>query len=281
MEILYNESLKTYTTVRIGGIAERLYIPESSEELISLLETLPDYYILSGGSNVLINDQKSFKNVILLKKFDLTIENIGNGEYYVGASVRLQNLINTIHKDGYGGIEYLYSVPGLVGGAITMNAGRGRPYGLNISDYVTHVHVYENGTTKIIPKHECQFIYRSSIFKNNNIIILGARFTFDNIESKKLLEAKQERIQMTKNAQDYSGFNFGSVFMDNDWRIMWLVRRLHPGYKGGICYSKKTANWMLNNGDGTFKQARKLINNVEKLHRLIGKKAVPEVIIWD
>lgn len=280
MQILNNESLKKYTTIKIGGEAEQLFIPENSDELIELIDSLPNYYILSGGSNVLINDQKKFENVILLKKFNDNLENLGDGRYYVGASVRLQFLINHIHKEGYGGIEYLYSVPGLIGGAIFMNAGRGRPYGVCISDYITHVHIYENGTKKTLTKNECQFEYRSSIFKRNNAIILGATFKFDKIDIEELKKLKQDRIEFTKGAQDYTGYNFGSVFMENDGRIMLLIKKLHPGYKNGITFSNKTGNWILNNGEGTFSQAIKLMNKVERLHRIVGKKAIPEVIIW-
>ena len=60
-----------------------------------------------------------------MNKVNNDIISLGNGKYYIGASVRLQRIINTINKDGYGGIEYLMSVPAMLGGAIYMNAGQG------------------------------------------------------------------------------------------------------------------------------------------------------------
>ena len=62
MEVICNESLKKYTTIKIGGIAKRLYIPESTDELIELINKLNSskLYIISGGSNLLINDEKVF-----------------------------------------------------------------------------------------------------------------------------------------------------------------------------------------------------------------------------
>jgi len=58
MKILTMENLKKYTTIRIGGTAAKLYIPESREELIKLLEDLQgeDVRILGGGSNILKNE---------------------------------------------------------------------------------------------------------------------------------------------------------------------------------------------------------------------------------
>ncbi|WP_298048348.1 hypothetical protein, partial [uncultured Bacteroides sp.] len=51
-----------------------------------------------------------------LKEFNTFILHESNGLYQVGAGVRLQALIKQINEDGYGGIEYLWSVPGLTGG---------------------------------------------------------------------------------------------------------------------------------------------------------------------
>lgn len=283
MQVYHEESLKKFTTVKIGGKAKNLFFPESREELIELLKTLPknNFHILSGGSNVLINDRKTFENVIILTKMDTTITSLGNGEYYAGASVRIQKLINTINKDDYCGIEYLYSVPALVGGAVVMNAGRGKLHGLAISDYIEKVYVYDEGNIRILDKKECNFSYRNSIFKGSGLIVLGASFTF---EKKDLNNSdqltKQERMDFSKAVQDYSGPSFGSVFCQQNKFIMQVVRILGPGYKNGMAFSKKTSNWLTNRGEGTFSQAIKLINRVEKIHKLIGKKIVPEVIIW-
>lgn len=283
MKVLHNESLKEYTTIRIGGIAKNFYIPESRNELISLLKILKDkkYYILGGGSNLLINDKKVFENVISVKSFDKSIKSLGYGIYYVGASVRIQKLIDTINSHGYGGIEYLYSVPGLVGGAIAMNAGRGKKYKSSISDYIIDVHAYIDGDIKILNKEECCFDYRNSIFKNKNYVILGSTFKFEQIDIEESTKRRFERLKLVKNKQDRSKYNFGTVFMQGDPRIMLLMKRIHPGYKNGVAFSRKTSNWLINYGEGTYEQAIKLIRRVQLLHKILGKKAIPEVIIWE
>lgn len=285
MQIIENESLKKYTTVKIGGIARKLYFPESIQELIDLVETIINkkFNILSGGSNLLINDQKVFDDVISLKMMDSSIEKLGNGKYYVGSSVKLQKLINHINDDGYGGIEYLYSVPALLGGAVVMNAGRGKVHNLNISDYIEDVHIYDynEGVLKILDVKDCEFNYRSSIFKANEMIVLGVTFCFDSINREEALRKKQDRIELVKKVQDGSGYNFGSVFREYNKYIMQLVKISHPGYKGGMSYSKKTSNWLINQGEGTYTEACSLINKVVKIHSFLGLKAVPEVIKWE
>ena len=56
-----------------------------------------------------------------------------------GASVRIQSLLEKIKEFSLGGIEYLASVPSSVGGAVYMNAGRGRKIKRSISDYIESV----------------------------------------------------------------------------------------------------------------------------------------------
>jgi UDP-N-acetylmuramate dehydrogenase len=282
MKILYNESLAKYTTVKIGGCAQNLFIPESVNELTELIDSFSksEYYLIGAGSNILMNDEKVYKNVVLLKNFDNSIRNLGDGKYHVGASVRLQMLINEINRDGFGGIEYLYSVPGLVGGAIVMNAGRGKQWNICISDYLTDVTALINGTVQILGKNQCGFEYRTSIFKNKTSIVLGASFNFEKKGISESTNAKKERMAFCALNQDNSKNNFGSVFLSSDWRIMRLMKLLHPGYKNGMAFSKKTPNWLLNKGNGKFQQAIRLIHLVERMHKFLGKKAIPEVIIW-
>ena len=285
MKILENISLKQYTTVKIGGIAKTLYSPESEEDLKELFtQTIKnEIYILGGGSNLLINDKKIFNQVICLKELDKSITKLENGKYYIGASVFLPKLIKTINNDGYGGIEYLFSVPALVGGAIFMNAGRGKKYNLAISDYIEEVFVYDyiSNEKKVYKKSECDFKYRNSRFKNENSIILGAIFKFEQFSKEELEKKRKERSSLVRKVQDSSGgYNFGSVFKKNNRYLMQLVKLLHIGYTDGISFSSKTSNWIVNKGDGTFKQAIKVISFVERLHKYLFQKIEKEVIIW-
>jgi UDP-N-acetylmuramate dehydrogenase len=68
MTILQDEQLAKYTTVKVGGIARNFYIPDTREELVDTLNSLAGetYYLLGGGSNLLINDKKIFTHVISL-----------------------------------------------------------------------------------------------------------------------------------------------------------------------------------------------------------------------
>ncbi|MBD5097512.1 MAG: FAD-binding protein [Lachnospiraceae bacterium] len=283
MKILENVELKKYTTFNVGGIAKKMYIPESVEELVEICNENSKLlrYVIGGGSNLLINDEHDYEGVLCLREFNQTIENMGDGKYYCGASVRLQKLINTVNDFGMGGIEYLYSVPGLVGGAIVMNAGRGRSYNKCISDYLVGVEVYDNNTRKIISKDDCDFQYRDSLFQHKEgLIVLGAIFQFEPMIKTESDVRKKERMDFVKKVQDLSCPNFGTVFCQANGHIMEVVKRLHIK-KGGICWSPKKSNWLLNKNQGSYHDCISLIHFVQNIHRFMRKKCKVEVKIWE
>lgn len=284
MKIEEHKSLADFTTFRMGGTAQKLYIPESVEELTELCrshEGIMDH-VLGGGSNLLINDEKTFEEVLCLRQFNDRVEDMGDGRFYIGASVRLQRLIRLANENGYGGIEYLYSVPGLVGGAVYMNAGRGIKFNKNISDYIISVDCLEDGEIKTLEKEACRFGYRSSVFQEKkNAIIVGAVFQFEKMEKAESERRIQERINLCKRTQDMSSPNFGTVFSKWDKIIINLVKLFHVGYKDGITFSGKTGNWLLHRENGTFRQAVSLIERVKKIHRTFRRECVVEVRIWE
>ena len=281
MIIKHNEGLAKYTTFKMGGIATNFYVPESRIELVQLLKSLNEYNIIGGGSNLLINDKAVFTNVIHLVKFDDNITSLGDGKYYVGASVRLQKLINTVNNDGFGGIEYLFSVPGLIGGAIVMNAGRGRQFNQQISDYIVSVDAIYNGEIVTLSKEECLFQYRNSIFKHSDYLIIGVLFKFSEMKIEESKRLKNERIKLCREKQDSSGFNFGSVFCKYNSTIMKVAPLLRVEFNSNVRFSKKTQNWICNSGKGTYKQTLKLIKLLELMHKMSLKKIEREVIVWE
>ena len=107
MIILNNEPLSKRTTFHIGGTAEKLYIPESEEELIQVSKDIYDrdhrVYVISGGSNLLINDDRAFPEVVCMAKACRELEQLHDGVFYIGASVRIQKASSFVNSFGYGG----------------------------------------------------------------------------------------------------------------------------------------------------------------------------------
>ena len=274
-----DEDLSKQTTVKIGGTAKRFLIPESTEELLNIINNEHPKYFISGGSNLLINN-RTFDLVISLKSFATSVCAQSDGVYKVGASTRLQKLIKQINNDGFGGIEYLYNVPGLVGGAVAMNAGTGRKQGKAISDYIVSLEVIKDGKLITMTPGECGFSYRDSFFKSHpDCIITSVLFQFPSVSQEESGRAKEEKMRYYKEKQDPSRPNFGSVFRESNYRIMFIAKKLKIG--GSVHFSGKTVNWILNEDHGNYNDAIKAIRKVELIHRILGQKVVREVITWE
>ncbi len=177
LKIQENILLKDFNTFKIGGPARYFAVVKSDEDLMEALafsrtRKLP-LFILGGGSNLLISDHGFvgliLKNEIKGIKFidqenDQVILEVGAGEILdevMGLSV--------IRK--LAGLENLSGVPGTVGGAVVQNAGA---YGMEIKDHLVSVAGFNltNGKEFIFKKKDCQFSYRSSLFKKNKKFII-------------------------------------------------------------------------------------------------------------
>lgn len=282
MKVLENVSLSNYTTLKIGGECKKLFFPKTESAIVELISKYPKAPILGGGSNLLINDTHSFDMAICMKDYMAEIIEIKNNIAYVGAGVRLQKLIKYINNNGYGGIEYLWSVPGLVGGAIYMNAGRGRGANKQISDYLVSVEVLEDGQVKTYTKDECEFGYRTSVFQKKNCIILSAIFSFDRISPEEGKRLQMARVQLCKQFQDNKYPNAGTTFCESDPRIMNIFQKISSKKATkGVHFSFKTSNWLQNRGEGTYNEAVKLINRVKFLHKILGKPCKLEYKVWE
>ena len=69
MNVENNISLAKFSHLRVGGTAKNFYRPTSCDELCEITKKIKKYYILSGSSNILINDEIEFEHIWeILKK---------------------------------------------------------------------------------------------------------------------------------------------------------------------------------------------------------------------
>lgn len=285
IEVLKNEPLSKHSTIRIGGVAEYFFIPANVRELKRIVDSFPDYRVLSGGSNLLINDQKIFPCVISMAKCCNELERMEGNRVYVGASVRIQRCIRQMGEWGLGGFEFLYSLPALMGGILYMNAGRGgAKNGTPIADYVVSVRVLdEAGAIRDIPRNECGFAHRKSIFQQKHWIILGAVIQGNPSSQEEVEVHVQERLDRCKKIQDMRYPNLGSIFCRSNGQIMKLMRLAakFQSSKKSAGFSERKTNWIVNRGEGTFQQAFKAIQWTKRFHKLLGRSCEVEVRIWE
>lgn len=279
MKILKDCDLYPCNTMRLHSVAEVVYFPENRQELIELIKDFKlkgkSYYIFSGGSNIIFAERVKTP-LICLMSLDKDIAHLPDGTVKVGCSVRVQTLIRDLQKNGLGGIEYLFSVPTSVGGAVYMNAGRGKSVGVTISDYLEEVEYYSpiDDEFRTYKKDAREFSHRHSPFQETEAVIISATFRFKQQDGEETERLILERMDHSKKHLSADKPSCGSAFCEGNR----IVYRLLMGKRvGGAMYSKKTPDWISNMGDATASDVMALIEKGKRLHRLFLSKYRVEI----
>lgn len=175
--------LKGFNTFGVKARAAHFCSVHSAEELrIALADPrakgLP-LLILGGGSNLLLT--RDFPGLVLhvclLGK--RVLETVGNETLVeVAAGENWHEFVQWTLTQGYGGLENLSLIPGLVGASPMQNIGA---YGVEMKDCFESLDAFElrGGATKRFDARQCQFGYRDSVFKRHErgrYVILKVRF---------------------------------------------------------------------------------------------------------
>ncbi|MCB2208065.1 MAG: UDP-N-acetylmuramate dehydrogenase [Bacteroidetes bacterium] len=169
MFIYQDFCLKPFTTFGVAVEANRYVAITSVKDLQELyaegeLSKKP-VMVLGGGSNILFTQHyegfilacQILGKEILKETEDEIIIRVGGGEHW-------PSFVDEMVEKGYGGIENLSLIPGKVGAAPIQNIGA---YGVEVKEVFENLDAFElkTGKTRKFNKSECEFGYRSSIFK--------------------------------------------------------------------------------------------------------------------
>jgi len=214
MDFKENISLAELTTFKIGGPAKLFAEVKNQEELIDCLQTVIKnnypYFILGGGSNVLVSD-KGFDGLVI----KLVNENIELDENIirVGAGIKMFRLIESVLTHNLIGLEWAVGIPGTLGGCVRGNAGA---FGKSMKDCISSVETIQISGDEVNKKtysnSECKFDNRESIFKHNNDIIWQIELKLEIGDINKAREEIKEHLDQRKIKQPLDYPSAGSVF---------------------------------------------------------------------
>jgi UDP-N-acetylmuramate dehydrogenase len=162
-----NISLKKYNTFGIDVSARRFISITSFYELQQLLKTEKDFFLISGGSNMLLTkDIESLVVHIDIKGISIDRQEDTSVYLTVNAGENWHEFVVWCIAENYGGLENLSLIPGNVGTCPIQNIGA---YGVEVKDTITKVEALEIETNKLVSfsNEACNFGYRNSIFKND------------------------------------------------------------------------------------------------------------------
>lgn len=298
-------NLSTYTTFHIGGQADYFVTVTTESELSEAFYFAREHelpvFVLSGGSNLLVSD-RGYRGLVIHLAFRGVLFHEG-GRVTVSAGEPLLGTILDSVDRGLGGLEHMAGVPGSVGGAVRGNAGA---FGTEISDVIQTVTTYDTleQSTRVFNKAECDFHYRSSIFKSDRryiIVSVDIQLTVG-VEDSELQRVVKETMATREAKHPQDAWCAGSFFMNpvvTDPKIIaefesdigtrarggkvaagWLID--HVGLRGksigGAKMSEQHPNYLVNTGGATAEDVVMLVSLVQQRVRdQVGVELVPEV----
>lgn len=253
-ELRLDEPLAAHTTFRIGGPAWGLFFPATGEALVEAVrraraEGIP-YRILGGGAKVLFPDE-GFPGLVVhtgrLRRAWAT----GDG-LWVEPGFPIAELVRQ-------GLWTLAGIPGSAGGAVVMNAGT--RYG-SISSYVTSVlTLLPDGSQVHLPPEACRFAYRSSVFREKRLPVLGV-----GLRLPPEARAVEDLLAERRRTQPLGYPSAGCVFRNPEGvSAGWLIERagLKGARVGDAQVSETHANFIVNVGQARARHVLALIARVQ------------------
>ena len=255
------EPLSKHTWFGVGGPAEVLYHPADAEDLKHFLINKPDNIpvcLIGGGSNLLVRDGGVLGVVIKLDNKNFQQIEVHDNYIKCGAGFHNSDLKKVLLQNQLGGLEFLCSIPGVIGGSIKTNAGC---FGKEIKDVLLSAEVM-NGLGEIsnLSAKDFNFSYRSSLFPDDWIILsITLKTTPDSKENIQQKLDEQKKYRMTK--QPYNAKTAGSTFKNPQGLRAWeLIKNAGCADLkiGGAKVSEIHNNFLINTGNATAEEIEKL-----------------------
>ena len=204
-----NENLSSHTTMHVGGAAKLFLEPSDSESLVfavrKLIEEKVDFFILGGGSNVIISDE-GLDAVISTRKMN-AVSKLGADARGCTRIIKVEcgaswgSVISFCKKNNLCGFEGFTGLSGTVGGALFMNA---TCFGLSACDNLVSLEYFDTRDLQVhtYEKNEAEWGYKKSPFQSTDFhrfpqIILSAVFRvtegFDSQKSENCLASRKEK----------------------------------------------------------------------------------------
>ena len=268
----FDEPLRRYTAWKIGGPADALLEPKSTDELVVAVREAREngvpVTVLGGGTNVLVQDGGIRGLTIRLAKSLTTVE-VQETSVAADAGVLYPVLANTTAASGLAGLEFATGIPGTVGGAVYMNAGA---YGSETREVLVWADVFraEAGEVVRMKNEELDLSYRRSILHEHpDWLVLRAGYALEPGDAgalkARIKEFRAQRMTGSPNKPS-CGSTFKRPEGDFPGRVIEAAG-LKGTRVGGIEVSPVHANYLVNLGGGTAKEALELMDLVRRTVR--------------
>lgn len=267
--------LRTAAPLRCGGRARVCYPtePEHWHELAGRAKYAHGLPVFGALSNTVPAEQP--EPFVSTKRWQ-GWERISDREWWVRSGTMLPTFAMAMAKEGMGGIAWMMSIPGTIGGAVVMNAGRGSHLPkqcmasiVTAADCMTY-----NGKPAMLNREALAFRYRTSALQWLPLWVLRVRVRLVPMPPECAMAEIKQRMAYVRQRQERGKPNVGSVFKQSH-----IATQEFRGWaEGGMSFSKQSLNWIVNNGTSTPQDFRRLVERVFAEHEQRGlPPPVPEV----
>lgn len=284
MKFKRDQKLSDYTTIGIGGAVPAVYLPETEEELVTLLRKFSEektpYRILGNGSNVLADDRGIQEIVVCTRRMERIFQ-AENELVTVDAGYPMAQLAYQTASKGLSGLEFSVGIPGSIGGVVRMNAGA---HQRTISEVVHSVRlICEGGRIVQVNQQELRFTYRSSAIPKDAIIstvTLKLRPDSSTKIHDQIKKNNEERISTQPLREKSAGCIFKNPGGNSAGKL--IEDSGLKGFQiGGAAVSDIHANFIINKKNASFHDALKLIDHIKRtVKEKQGVQLQEEVVIW-
>ena len=300
VKIRRNVILAPLTTMKVGGPADYLVTVATTNQLLKLVRwarsvALP-YFILGGGSNILISDRGVRGLVIENRCRQVRIDEApccafpqDDRPYLMAESgAAMAGVARTSVRAALTGLEWAVSVPGTVGGAVVGNAGA---HGGEVKDTLAYALLIDDeGEVREYISEEFAYGYRDSTLKRLQPLIaafkpvvLSANFRLERDDEVAIAERAERFLQHRRRTQPVMA-SLGSTFVNppGDFAGRLIEEAGLKGYRvGGAEVSTQHANFIVNPGGvghATAADVMKLIEQIqERVETICGVSLAQEV----
>jgi UDP-N-acetylmuramate dehydrogenase len=236
---------------KAGGAAEWLFEPRDIADLqdfISSLEPATPVMALGLGSNMIIRDGGVPGVTVRLGKAFAQVEALDGTRLRCGGGASGILVSSKARDHGIGGIEFLRSIPGTVGGFVRMNGGA---YGREVKDVLVDCEiVLRSGQRQVLGVEELEYSYRHSELPGQAIVV-SATFRGHRDEPA-AIQAEMDRIARSREeSQPLRSRTGGSTFKNPPGSKAWQLidaAGCRGLTMGDAQVSEKHCNFLLNLG---------------------------------
>jgi UDP-N-acetylmuramate dehydrogenase len=261
-----NVPLARYTSARVGGPADALLVANTANDLAGIMQSLWQmnvrYWVLGGGSNVLVSD-KGLRGVVVINRARQVRFNDSTTPPSVWAEsgANFGALARQAAARGLSGLEWAAGIPGTLGGAVVGNAGAfdGDIAGNLLLAEILHPNGHENW-----PVEQLDYAYRTSLLKRKPAlrVVLSATLALQH-STPEAVQARINEFTERRHKTQPPGASMGSMFKnppgDAAGRLIDACG-LKGAQVGAAQISPLHGNFFINDGRASAADVYSLIN---------------------